>query len=37
VSVDYRLLTNGLALVVFTTLFALTMRRGAGDPMRCGA
>jgi hypothetical protein len=35
VKVDYKLLTNILGLVVFAALFALTMRRGATDPV-CG-
>jgi len=35
VHVDYKLLTNVLGAVIFLTLFALTMRRGATDP-ECG-
>jgi uncharacterized membrane protein YraQ (UPF0718 family)/YHS domain-containing protein len=35
VKVDYKLFTNILGAVVFTALFALTMRRGATDPV-CG-
>jgi hypothetical protein len=35
VSLDYKLFTNILGLIVFTTLFALTMRRGVTDPV-CG-
>jgi uncharacterized membrane protein YraQ (UPF0718 family)/YHS domain-containing protein len=35
VQVNYKLFTNILGLAVFTTLFALTMRRGATDPV-CG-
>jgi uncharacterized membrane protein YraQ (UPF0718 family)/YHS domain-containing protein len=35
VRLDYKLLTNTLGLIVFVTLFALTMRRGATDPV-CG-
>ena len=35
VQVNYKLFTNILGLVVFTTLFALTMRRGVTDPV-CG-
>ncbi len=34
VSVDYRLFANCLALVVFATLFALTLRAGTGEPVR---
>jgi uncharacterized protein len=35
VTLNYKLFTNVLGLVVFATLFALTMRRGATDPV-CG-
>jgi uncharacterized protein len=35
VKVDYKLVTNILGLIVFATLFGLTIRRGATDPM-CG-
>jgi uncharacterized membrane protein YraQ (UPF0718 family) len=35
VKVDYKLFTNILGTVVFTALFALTLRRGATDPV-CG-
>jgi uncharacterized protein len=35
VSLDYKLFTNILGLIVFATLFALTMRRGVTDPV-CG-
>jgi uncharacterized membrane protein YraQ (UPF0718 family) len=35
IKVDYKLLTNVLGLIVFASLFALTMRRGATDPV-CG-
>jgi uncharacterized protein len=35
VKVDYKLFTNVLGTVVFAALFALTMRRGATDPV-CG-
>jgi hypothetical protein len=35
VKVDYRLFTNLAGIVVFVGLFALTMRRGATDPV-CG-
>jgi YHS domain-containing protein len=35
VKVDYKLITNILGMIVFATLFGLTMRRGATDPM-CG-
>jgi len=35
VKVDYKLITNILGLAIFTALFALTMRRGATDPV-CG-
>jgi uncharacterized membrane protein YraQ (UPF0718 family)/YHS domain-containing protein len=35
VRVDYKLILNALGLIVFLTLFALTMRRGATDPV-CG-
>jgi hypothetical protein len=35
VHVDYKLITNALGAVIFVSLFALTMRRGATDPM-CG-
>jgi uncharacterized membrane protein YraQ (UPF0718 family)/YHS domain-containing protein len=35
VTVNYKLVLNALALVVFTALIALTVRRGATDPM-CG-
>jgi hypothetical protein len=35
IKVDYKLFTNTLGTVVFVTLFALTMRRGATDPV-CG-
>ncbi|HEY5192951.1 MAG TPA: permease [Solirubrobacteraceae bacterium] len=35
VKVDYKLLTNILGLAIFASLFAITMRRGATDPM-CG-
>jgi len=35
VHVDYRLVTNVLGTVIFVSLFALTMRRGATDPI-CG-
>jgi uncharacterized protein len=33
VGVDYRLVTNILGLAVFATLFGLTIRRGATDPV----
>jgi uncharacterized membrane protein YraQ (UPF0718 family)/YHS domain-containing protein len=35
VHVDYKLVTNVLGTVIFVALFALTMRRGATDPV-CG-
>jgi uncharacterized membrane protein YraQ (UPF0718 family)/YHS domain-containing protein len=35
VQLDYKLVLNALGLVVFATLFGLTMRRGATDPV-CG-
>lgn len=35
VHVDYKLVTNVLGTLVFVSLFALTMRRGATDPI-CG-
>jgi uncharacterized membrane protein YraQ (UPF0718 family)/YHS domain-containing protein len=35
VKVDYKLFTNALGAIVFVALFALTMRRGATDPV-CG-
>ncbi len=35
VKVDYKLFTNVLGIAIFAALFALTMRRGATDPM-CG-
>jgi hypothetical protein len=35
IKVDYKLVTNILGVAVFTTLFGLTMRRGATDPV-CG-
>lgn len=35
VKVDYKLFTNILGLAIFAILFALTMRRGATDPV-CG-
>jgi YHS domain-containing protein/uncharacterized membrane protein YraQ (UPF0718 family) len=35
VKVNYKLFTNVLGLAIFATLFALTMRRGATDPV-CG-
>jgi uncharacterized protein len=35
VKLDYKLFTNILGFLVFTALFALTMRRGATDPV-CG-
>jgi YHS domain-containing protein len=35
IKIDYKLFTNILGLAVFATLFALTMRRGASDPV-CG-
>ncbi len=35
VHLDYKLVTNVLGAIVFVSLFALTMRRGATDPM-CG-
>jgi uncharacterized membrane protein YraQ (UPF0718 family)/YHS domain-containing protein len=35
VHVDYKLVTNALGLAIFVALFALTMRRGAKDPV-CG-
>jgi uncharacterized membrane protein YraQ (UPF0718 family) len=35
VKVDYKLVTNVLGTIVFAVLFALTMRRGATDPV-CG-
>jgi uncharacterized membrane protein YraQ (UPF0718 family)/YHS domain-containing protein len=35
VKLDYKLFTNILGVAVFATLFALTMRRGATDPV-CG-
>jgi uncharacterized protein len=33
VKVDYKLFTNALGVVIFATLFWLTMRRGATDPV----
>jgi uncharacterized membrane protein YraQ (UPF0718 family)/YHS domain-containing protein len=35
VALNYKLFTNVLGLAIFTALFALTMRRGATDPV-CG-
>ena len=35
VKVDYKLFTNVLGAAIFVALFALTMRRGATDPV-CG-
>jgi YHS domain-containing protein len=35
IKVDYRLFTNVLGIVIFAALFALTIRRGATDPV-CG-
>jgi uncharacterized protein len=35
VSVDYKLFTNVVGVAIFATLFALTMKRGANDPV-CG-
>jgi uncharacterized membrane protein YraQ (UPF0718 family)/YHS domain-containing protein len=35
IKVDYKLFTNIAGLAIFATLFALTMRRGASDPV-CG-
>jgi YHS domain-containing protein len=35
ITVDYKLVLNVLATVVFAALFGLTMRRGATDPV-CG-
>jgi hypothetical protein len=35
IKVDYKLFTNILGVAIFTALFALTMRRGASDPI-CG-
>jgi uncharacterized protein len=35
IGLDYKLVLNALALVVFATLLALTLRRGATDPV-CG-
>lgn len=35
VKVNYKLFTNILGLLIFATLFTLTMRRGATDPV-CG-
>jgi uncharacterized membrane protein YraQ (UPF0718 family)/YHS domain-containing protein len=35
IRLDYKLVLNGLGLVVFAALFALTTRRGATDPV-CG-
>ncbi|MFI4991222.1 MAG: permease [Solirubrobacterales bacterium] len=35
VQVDYKLVTNVLGALIFVSLFALTMRRGATDPI-CG-
>jgi hypothetical protein len=35
IKVDYKLFTNILGVAIFAALFALTMRRGARDPM-CG-
>ncbi len=35
IKVDYKLVTNILALAIFAVLFALTVRRGASDPV-CG-
>ncbi len=35
VKVDYKLFTNGIGTGIFIALFALTVRRGATDPM-CG-
>jgi YHS domain-containing protein len=35
VGVDYKLFLNALGLVIFTALLALTIRRGATDPV-CG-
>jgi hypothetical protein len=35
ITVNYKLFTNAIGLVVFVALFALTMRRGATDP-ECG-
>ena len=36
VQVNYKLFTNILGLAIFAILFALTMRRGATDPV-CAA
>jgi YHS domain-containing protein len=33
VKLDYKLITNILGLAIFATLFAMTMRRGATDPV----
>jgi YHS domain-containing protein len=33
IQVDYKLALNAVALAVFVALFALTMRRGATDPV----
>ncbi len=35
IKVDYKLFTNILGVAIFAALFALTMRRGATDPV-CG-
>jgi YHS domain-containing protein len=35
IRLDYKLFTNVLGVAIFATLFGLTMRRGATDPM-CG-
>jgi uncharacterized membrane protein YraQ (UPF0718 family)/YHS domain-containing protein len=35
IKIDYKLFTNILGVVIFTTLFALTARRGVTDPV-CG-
>jgi uncharacterized membrane protein YraQ (UPF0718 family)/YHS domain-containing protein len=35
ITLDYKLFTNVLGIAIFATLFGLTMRRGATDPM-CG-
>jgi YHS domain-containing protein len=35
IGLDYKLVLNVLGLAIFASLFALTMRRGATDPM-CG-
>jgi YHS domain-containing protein len=35
IELDYKAVLNALGLVVFVTLFAMTVRRGATDPV-CG-